>query len=265
MSTGLTRSPAKSLDYSFKTGACAPVSQEPLMYYQGLDTEFAGQECDVALTSSHGADSRRKGRLYHPKRNHNVSARSPAKTVMAASSLPRTRDPIMVYPCTKCDKSFHDACRWKRHEASVHGKCDLTGREWTCMRNEPFMLNMACVFCSEVVESLDHYDKHDIQPCLNKCTTDRTFALEHLLKQHIKGSHLKTAEGSAIKNIVVPIEWSNDKAMTPAKLDLFWCGFCRLMHDTIELRMKDVARHFEQGSDMADWIPRVGNVGNSGL
>jgi hypothetical protein len=133
------------------------------------------------------------------------------------------------------------------------------------MSNEIFMLSMTCVFCSEVEASLNHYNKHDVQPCLNKCSTKHTFALKDLLKQYTKGSHLKFAEVSAIKNFVVPTEWSNDKAIMPAKLGLFWCGVCRLLHNTIELRMKDVARHFEQGSDMSNWIPRVGSVSNTGL
>jgi hypothetical protein len=120
------------------------------------------------------------------------------------------------------------------------------------MSNEIFMLSMTCVFCSEVEASLNHYNKHDVQPCLNKCSTKHTFALKDLLKQYTKGFHLKFAEVSAIKNFVVPTEWSNDKAITPAKLGLFWCGFCRLLHNTIELRMKDVARHFEQGSDISN-------------
>jgi hypothetical protein len=74
------------------------------------------------------------------------------------------------------------------------------------------MLKTMCIFCSEVVENLDHYNKHDVQSCQNKFTADGTFTLECHLKQHIKGSHLKTAEGSVVKNIVVLIKWSNDKA-----------------------------------------------------
>jgi hypothetical protein len=94
------------------------------------------------------------------------------------------------------------------------------------MSNETFMLSMTCVFCLEVKVSLNHYNKHNVQPCLNKCNTKHTFALKDLLKQYIKGSYLKFAEASAIKNFVVLTEWSNNKAITPAKLNLFWCSFC---------------------------------------
>jgi hypothetical protein len=62
----------------------------------------------------------------------------------------------------------------------------------------------------------------------------------------------------------VPVKWSKDKVMTPEKLDLFWCGFCQHMHDTIELHMKDVAKLFEQGADMAGWVSRQGNANNTG-
>jgi hypothetical protein len=88
---------------------------------------------------------------------------------------------------------------------------------------------------------------------------------EYLLKQHIQGAHCKTAEHSIKKAFRVPVEWSQEKAMTPAKLDLFWCGFCQRMHDTIELRMRDVAKHFEQGSGVAGWIPRRDDANNTGL
>jgi hypothetical protein len=40
-------------------------------------------------------------------------------------------------------------------------------------------------------------------------------------------------------------------------LEFFRFGFCLFRHDTIELWMKDVAKHFEQGSDIGNWIPRM--------
>jgi hypothetical protein len=191
---GRIGSPTNPWSYLSRKGLCALMSHEPTTSPHSLETTSASQESDIVFTPAHGADTGCKGRLYHPRRNPNVSARYPVEFIPATSSSSNTGDPNRVYPYTKRDKYCNDTWLWKRHEASVHGKCDLTRREWASMPNETFMLSITCVFCSEVVESLDHYDKHDVQPCLNKCTTKHTSALEDLHKQHVKGSHLKTGK-----------------------------------------------------------------------
>jgi len=196
---------------------------------------------------------KRKGRRHRALAYRaSVSEHLPHVTPMQTAS-PGLARPANQFPCTAigCDQSFKNASGWKRHEAGVHGYND---REWICMLTEAFKLQSECVFCLESMDSIDHLDKHAIDPCSNKCTAERSFPRKDLLKQHVLLAHLASASPSIRRTFEVPTEWERGLGVSPGGPGSRWCGFCRCMLETTAKRMHHVAQHFRKNQDMTSWI-----------
>lgn len=195
---------------------------------------------------------KRKGKKRHLSRYH------PSSIQPTSSSSPSTGSDsactaTKAFHCTVCPKAFKDIYGWKRHESSVHGHNDT---QWTCMHDEIILIGMRCIFCLEVVKSMDHFDQHNIQFCLNKSSAERTFSRKDLLKQHVLHIHLAAADAPVRKMFKVPSAWSTNVDVSLEDSDAFWCGFCQCMLSTVTMRMEHVAEHFRNDTDMATWSPR---------
>jgi hypothetical protein len=118
------------------------------------------------------------------------------------------------------------------------------------MLGETILADKRCIFCSESVHNITHFDQHDIQACRDKSVIDRTFARKDLLKQHIRHAHLGSLHEAKQAAFQVPEDWSRlaDPAMSSP--DALWCGFCLHSFETIAQRMGHVAQHFRDGFEM---------------
>jgi len=219
--------------------------------YQHPAANPARQEALSASALQEAAMPKRKGRRYHAQRQQYSTSEHLPVAPQQTSSCPSFQEPENRFPCTVCVKAFKNASDWKRHEASVHGYND---REWVCMLTDAFKLQSECVFCLEPMDSIDHLGKHTIDPCLNKCTAERSFPRKDLLKQHVLLAHLTGASPSIKKTFEIPTEWSRGLDVSPGGPSSRWCGFCKRMLETTAERMDHVAQHFRKGQDMTSWI-----------
>jgi hypothetical protein len=194
--------------------------------------------------------TKRKGKMQHPSRFDHTGADLPGLSPLISSD--GGTDATKPYHCTACRKSFKDVYGWKRHESGVHGYNDT---EWVCMLDGTTTQGTTCIFCSEIVNDIHHFDTHDIHKCLNKAICDRTFARKDLLKQHVQQVHLAATEKLVLKAFQVPKAWS--QPVDPMRINpaAVWCGFCLDTCPSVTERMKHVAEHFQDGYDMQDWIP----------
>jgi hypothetical protein len=194
---------------------------------------------------------KRKGKMQHPPRYDHTHAKFASPSPRSSSS-DRGTNASKPYHCTACCKSFKDAYGWRRHESGVHGYSDT---EWVCMLTGIITQETTCIFCSEVVNNIKHFDNHDVQKCLSRPICDRTFARKDLLKQHVQQVHLTAAEQTVSKFFQVPKAWA--QAVDRARLNsaAVWCGFCLCTCTSVTERMEHVAEHFRNGHDIQNWIP----------
>jgi len=219
--------------------------------YQHFAAESARQEVFSVSALQEAVMPKRKGRRYHAQRHLYGTSEHLRFAPQQTSSSPNFQVSEHRFPCTVCVKAFKNASDWKRHEASVHGYND---REWVCMLTDAFKLQSECVFCLEPMDSIDHLDKHAIDPCSDKCTAERSFPRKDLLKQHVLLAHLTGASPSIKKTFEIPTEWSRGLDVPPGGPGSRWCGFCKRMLETTAQRMDHVAQHFRKGQGMTSWI-----------
>lgn len=195
---------------------------------------------------------KRKGKKRHLSRYsstvQHTTPHSPDTSSDSACTLTK------AYHCTVCPKSFKDGYGWKRHESSVHGHNDT---QWTCMRDEATIVGTRCIFCTDFVDTMDHFDQHNISFCLHKSAAERTFFRKDLFKQHVLLVHLATADVSVKKRFKVPSAWSTHVDVSLENPDALWCGFCQRMLGTVAMRMEHVAEHFQKNVDMTTWLPKA--------
>jgi len=220
---------------------------------QDAETQvFQSSEAELAHQVPFSVSApKRKGRRYHAQRQRHGTSEHLSCATQDTTSSSSLQELDKRFPCTVCVKAFKDASGWKRHEASVHGYND---REWICVLTDAFKLQAECVFCLEPMDSIDHLDKHAIDPCSHKCTAERSFPRKDLLKQHVLLAHLADAPASIKKRFEVPKEWSRGLEVSPGGPGSRWCGFCRCMLETTAKRMDHVAQHFRKGQNMTSWI-----------
>jgi hypothetical protein len=199
--------------------------------------------------------SGRKGKRQHPLRDSHVPYENPtAYSPHASSGSGSNPSSGKPYHCTVCPKSFKDAYAWRRHESGVHGYNSI---QWVCMLHDAVVLGIKCVFCSDIVDDVDHFDRHDMQVCMNKEKIERTFARKDLLKQHVQHVHLATANDYIRRGFEPPEIWSERECVSFTDPAALWCGFCQLVLGSTTIRMDHVAQHFRQGLDMTLWVPRA--------
>lgn len=116
---------------------------------------------------------------------------------------------------------------------------------------------MKCVFCSDLVHDVSHFDQHNIQVCLKKDKSARVFDRKDGLKQHVLGAHLSTANDYTRKGFEPPDTWSETEDGFSPNLDGLWCGFCRSSSATTAARMDHVAQHFRDGFQISSWGSRL--------
>jgi hypothetical protein len=197
---------------------------------------------------------RRKGKRRHPPRDPCVSYERPiGHSPHGSSGNGSNPDSMKPYHCTVCPKSFKDIYAWKRHESGVHG---FNSTRWICMLNDVAVFGIKCVFCSDIVDDIDHFDRHDMQVCVGKDKAERTFARKDLLKQHVQHVHLATANDYIRRGFEPPEIWSEKECVSLMDPAALWCGFCQRMLDSTTARMDHVAQHFRRGLDMASWVPK---------
>ncbi|RII09747.1 hypothetical protein CUC08_Gglean005737 [Alternaria sp. MG1] len=118
------------------------------------------------------------------------------------------------------------------------------------------MPGMKCVFCSDTVYDMGHFDQHNIQVCLAKDKSARVFDRKDGLKQHVVGAHLSTANDYTKKGFEPPDIWSETEDGFSPNPDGLWCGFCRSSFETTTARMDHVAQHFRDGFQISTWVSR---------
>lgn len=116
------------------------------------------------------------------------------------------------------------------------------------------LIGEKCVFCSDAVDDLNHFNHHNVQICLEKSESERTFARKDLLKQHVLQKHLVAANDYTRRWFDSPNFWSETVDMS---LEARWRGFYSLILDDMPARMSHVAQHFRSGLDMTTWEPWV--------
>jgi hypothetical protein len=204
------------------------------LHYQHEFRPAVGNESRVTKTT------RRKGKRQHQPRNSRVSYGT-AHSLQGSSDSGNNADSMNVYHCTVCRKTFKDTYAWKRHESGVHG---FNSTQWVCMLNDAVVIGMKCVFCSDIVSDLDHFDQHDMQVCVGKDKAERTFARKDLLKQHVQHVHLTTANNYIRRGFEPPEIWSEKACVSLMDPAALWCGFCQRMLESTTARMDYVAQHF---------------------
>lgn len=160
------------------------------------------------------------------------------------------------YHCTVYPrKSFKNPYSWERHEAGVH---HFGSTRWFCLLNNArIMPGTECVFCSDTVHDMSHFDQHNIQDCLAKDKSARVSDRKDGLKQHIVGKHLFTANDYTKKGFEPPDAWSETEDGFSPNPDGLWCGFCKCPFETTTARMEHVAQHFREGLQISAWVPRL--------
>ncbi|KAH6860553.1 hypothetical protein B0T12DRAFT_410602 [Alternaria alternata] len=171
------------------------------------------------------------------------------------SSSDGSGDTANRYHCTVCpQKSFKNPSSWKRHEAGVH---HFGSTRWFCLLNNTLIMpGMKCVFCSDTVHDMNHFDQHNIQVCLAEDKSARVFDRKDGLKQHVVGKHLSTANDYTKKGFEPPDAWSETEDGFSPNPDGLWCGFCKCSFETTTARMDHVAQHFKNGFQISKWVSR---------
>jgi hypothetical protein len=168
-----------------------------------------------------------------------------------------------LYHCTSlyCPwKPSKSMWRWKRHEAAVHS---LGSTRWVCLlNNTAIMTGGKCIFCSDIVHDMSHFDQHNIQVCLAKDKSARVFDRKDGLKQHVVGAHLSTANDYTKRGFEPPDIWLETEDGFSPNLDGLWCGFCRTSFKTTTARLDHVAQHFRDGIQISTWVQRTENTNN---
>jgi len=126
------------------------------------------------------------------------------------------------------------------------------------------MTGAKCIFCSEIVYTMEHFDQHNVQICLAKDKAERVFDRKDLLKQHVQYVHLTSANDYTKRGFEPPDAWLETEDTFLPNPDSLWCGFCQLSFETVAKRMEHVAQHFQDGVDMVDWIQRL-DLANSAM
>jgi hypothetical protein len=214
----------------------------------------------VGNTSQTTTPSKRKGKRQHARRYHHATS-TRANDDLPKASNDCDADVRKPYHCTVCPKSFKDVYAWKRHESGVHDHVDT---HWTCMLDDAITIGTKCVFCSDTVDDLQHFDRHDLHACTSKNKSERTFARKDLLKQHIQHVHLAIANDYTKRGFKPPDQWS-EKTTSLTNPDALWCGFCQFMFESTDARMNHVAQHFRGGLDMTTWINSNSTSNMSGI
>ncbi|CAN9174286.1 unnamed protein product [Alternaria alternata] len=210
---------------------------------------------DGSLESS--ISSRRKGKRRYMSRPSPTIGTGPTVYPLDSSS-DGSGDTANRYHCTVCPrKSFKNPYSWKRHEAGVH---HFGSTRWFCLlNNAATMPGMKCVFCSDTVHDMSHFDQHNIQVCLAKDKSARVFDRKDGLKQHVVGAHLYTANDYTKRGFEPPDIWSETEDGFSPNPDGLWCGFCKCSFETTIARMDHVAQHFRDGLQISKWVSRLGS------
>ena len=154
-----------------------------------------------------------------------------------------------TWQCTFCYQHISHKS-WRRHEETQH----RPKRKWTCLLTGPSLQvtsrtasSTYCVFCKTLNPSEDHLlFAHRISECAKKSEDERTFLRPDHLRQHVNNFHKAPLEG-AVRDI-----WRRGGAGNETA-ENWICGFCRHELKTWEARETHIAKHFKDGSTMADW------------
>lgn len=226
-------------------------SKPPPSSLEASGYNFVQDSIPVSRVQSKIVGSKRKGKRQYSSRFALASGPSPA-----TSSPPEPTDigadPAKPFHCTECPKSFKDVYSWKRHESGVHWHIE---REWVCMLDGALPMGTQCIFCSDTVHNIEHYNRHAVQTCLHRNLCERRFARKDLLKQHVRQIHLSDLDESNLQAFQVPHTWSQAVPTERFIAKAVWCGFCSQVFGSVDERMNHVAEHFGNGFRMEAWVP----------
>lgn len=196
------------------------------------------------------SSSRKEGRRTWPGRPRG------SKTAIPHDEATQNREETETlgkrYQCTACSSSFSNRIEWTSHENTIHG---YRTTEWICMADGIQGRGSNCDFCSKIIESTDHLEQHKASLCAARPPHRRTFSEFKMLKRHIQVWHMKNASKEEKKMVTVPHTW--ERPVVHIDPSALWCGFCQVDFKSIESRMRHVARHFEAGETMSDWVDRL--------
>ena len=152
-------------------------------------------------------------------------------------SKTRTSSTSTNYSCTLCDSkaTFRGKSEWKRHELS-----HMPSVEYVCLP-DGHIQDDRCSICGIYHPDIQHVIEHNAHLCLAKDEAARTWVRKDKFVKHL-ASHGLSRDCAQVKR------WSRK---LPSRISA--CGFCiRGFNDSNE-RCLHVAKHFESGSERAEW------------
>ena len=148
------------------------------------------------------------------------------------------------YWCTVCEpaRHFQTSGGWIKHEKERHEKT-----VFVCMPEGPTS-NTAhgkiCVLCGAENPDAKHLQEHNIEPCLNRAVTARTYTRLYQLQKHLETHNVPKGSFSASR-------WRRG-----CNKQAWACGFCVAYFAKAKERFYHIAtKHFECGEDISRWDP----------
>lgn len=190
-----------------------------------------------AFSYASHSSSRSRGQKRKPQKARRVR-RAPGPSADLNTRLRNT------YQCTFCPRTFKNKYDWQRHEKSLH----LRFERWVCSAHGPTVMctggdaALLCAYCGLHDPDETHLQYHRYDQCLGKSQSERTFSRKDHLIQHLQFVH----NASYVEDVM--ISW---KPMSPNIRSR--CGFCETSLESWNHRTDHLARHFREGSTMADW------------
>ncbi|KAH7141050.1 hypothetical protein EDB81DRAFT_655627 [Dactylonectria macrodidyma] len=142
------------------------------------------------------------------------------------------------FQCTFCYDLFKSKYEWSRHEKSLHLNVD----GWVCAPHggsvlSPLTGRNHCAYCNMLDPLPEHLETHRHGSCQARGVFTRK---DHLL-QHLRVVH-------RLYTMPIVDNWKIDCAPVISR-----CGFCSATMSTWDDRVNHLARHFRNGSTMAQW------------
>ena len=148
------------------------------------------------------------------------------------------------YWCTVCEtaRHFQTSGGWIKHEKERHEKT-----VYVCMPEGPTMntaRGLICVLCGAENPDAKHLQEHNIEPCLNRAVTARTYTRLYQLQKHLETHNVPKGSFSAGR-------WRRD-----CNKQAWACGFCVAYFAKAKERFYHIAtKHYERGEDISRWGP----------
>ncbi|MCJ1428793.1 hypothetical protein MMC29_006704 [Sticta canariensis] len=148
------------------------------------------------------------------------------------------------YWCTVCEpaRHFRTSGGWIKHEKERHEET-----AFVCMPEGPTLdtaHGLICVLCGAENPDAKHLQQHNIEPCLNRAVTARTYTRFYQLQKHLETHNVSKGSFSASR-------WRRG-----CNKQAWACGLCVAYFANAKERFNHIAtKHYERGEDISRWDP----------